>query len=171
MGIVNNGALRYNGTSMPARREREAPMERLFALWNQAMQKPWIAKCWQFIKFGIVGVSNTLISLAVYQLALNALGLHYLAANALGLVISVVNAYYWNNRCVFGGGQKRPFLKHVALYFKSLTAYGGTFVLDSLLLVFWVEAIGIPEALAPVLNLCITIPLNFFINKYWTFRR
>ena len=78
-------------------------MERLFALWNQAMQKPWIAKCWQFIKFGIVGVSNTLISLAVYQLALNALGLHYLAANALGLVISVVNAYYWNNRCVFGG--------------------------------------------------------------------
>ena len=57
-------------------------MERLFALWNQAMQKPWIAKCWQFIKFGIVGVSNTLISLAVYQLALNALGLHYLAANA-----------------------------------------------------------------------------------------
>ena len=101
-------------------------MERLFALWNQAMQKPWIAKCWQFIKFGIVGVSNTLISLAVYQLALNALGLHYLAANALGLVISVVNAYYWNNRCVFGGGQKRPFLKHVALYFKSLTAYGGT---------------------------------------------
>ena len=48
---------------------------------------------------------------------------------------------------------------------------GGTFVLDSLLLVFWVEAIGIPEALAPVLNLCITIPLNFFINKYWTFRR
>ena len=122
-------------------------MERLFALWNQAMQKPWIAKCWQFIKFGIVGVSNTLISLAVYQLALNALGLHYLAANALGLVISVVNAYYWNNRCVFGGGQKRSFSRHVALYFKSLTAYGGTFVLDSVLLVFWVEAVGVPEAL------------------------
>ena len=47
------------------------------------MQKPWIAKCWQFITFGIVGVSNTLISLAVYQIALNALGMHYLAANAL----------------------------------------------------------------------------------------
>ena len=59
----------------------------------------------------------------------------------------------------------------MALYFKSLTAYGGTFALDSLLLIFWVEAVGIPEALAPVLNLCITIPLNFFINKYWTFRR
>ena len=72
-------------------------MERFRALWNQAMQRPWIAKCWQFVKFGIVGVSNTLISLAVYQLALNALGMHYLAANLLGLVISVINAYYWNN--------------------------------------------------------------------------
>ena len=89
----------------------------------------------------------------------------------MGLVISVINAYYWNNRCVFGGGQKRSFSRHVALYFKSLTAYGGTFVLDSVLLVFWVEAVGIPEALAPVLNLCITIPLNFLVNKYWTFRR
>lgn len=146
-------------------------MERFRAFWNQAMQKQWIAKFWQFIKFGIVGVSNTLISLAVYQIALNALGMHYLAANLLGLVISVINAYYWNNRCVFGGGEKRPFSQHVSLYFKSLTAYGGTFVLDSLLLVFWVEAVGIPESLAPVLNLCITIPLNFFINKYWTFRR
>lgn len=146
-------------------------MERFRALWHHAMQRPWIAKYWQFVKFGIVGVSNTLISLAVYQLALNALGMHYLAANLLGLVISVINAYYWNNRCVFGGGQKRSFSRHVALYFKSLTAYGGTFVLDSVLLVFWVEAVGIPEALAPVLNLCITIPLNFLINKYWTFRR
>ena len=146
-------------------------MERFRAFCNQAMQKQWIAKFWQFIKFGIVGVSNTLISLAVYQIALNALGMHYLAANLLGLVISVINAYYWNNRCVFGGGEKRPFSQHLALYFKSLTAYGGTFVLDSLLLVFWVEAVGIPESLAPVLNLCITIPLNFFINKYWTFRR
>ena len=48
-------------------------MERFRALWRHAMQRPWIAKCWQFVKFGIVGVSNTLISLAVYQLALNAL--------------------------------------------------------------------------------------------------
>ena len=146
-------------------------MERLFALWNQAMQKPWIAKCWQFIKFGIVGVSNTLISLAVYQLALNALGLHYLAANALGLVISVVNAYYWNNRCVFGTGEKRTPWQHVGMYLRSLAAYGGTFALDSLLLVFWVEVVHTGETIAPVLNLLITIPLNFLVNKYWTFRK
>ncbi len=122
----------------------------------------------QFLKFGVVGVSNTLISLAVYEVCIH-LGLHYVAANGVGLVISVINAYYWNNRVVFGDGEKKPFAHHVKKYFQSLTAYGGTFVLDSLLLILWVEIIGLPETLAPILNLMITIPLNFLVNKYWTF--
>lgn len=135
---------------------------------KQLLEHPLIAKLWQFIKFGIVGLSNTLISLAVYEACLY-LGVHYLLADPIGLIISVVNAYYWNNRCVFGDGQKKPFAHHVRMYLKSLTAYGGTFVLNLLLLMLWVEAVGIPEWLAPFLNLVITIPLNFVVNKYWTF--
>lgn len=132
------------------------------------LARPRAARLWQFVKFGFVGASNTVISLAVYELCVR-LGLHYLAANAVGLVISVVNAYYWNNRCVFGDGAKKTFSQHARGYLKSLAAYGGTFLLDSALLAFWVEAARVPAALAPVLNLLITIPLNFFINKYWTF--
>lgn len=144
-------------------------LQRFKTLWRSLLQKPLFARLWQFVKFGIVGVSNTLISLAVYEVCVY-LGLHYLAANALGLVISVINAYYWNNRCVFGHGERKTFAQHLRTYFKSLAAYGGTFVLDSCLLLFWVEALGVAESLAPVLNLLITIPLNFFVNKYWTFR-
>ena len=134
------------------------------------LEKPLVAKLWQFVKFGIVGVSNTLISLAVYEVCIH-LGLYYLLSNAIGLVISVINAYYWNNRCVFGDGTPKTFAQHVRTYLKSLAAYGGAFVLDSVLLVLWVEVVGIPETLAPILNLCITIPLNFLVNKYWTFRK
>lgn len=146
-------------------------MRRFKALWQRLMERPFFAKCWQFFKFGVVGLSNTLISLGVYQLCVHALGMHYLAANALGLIISVVNAYYWNNRCVFGDGVKRSFSQHALLYLKSLTAYGGTFLLDSLLLMLWVEVVHTGETLAPFINLCITIPLNFLINKYWTFKK
>ena len=134
------------------------------------LRNPLIARLWQFVKFGIVGVSNTVISLGVYEVCVH-LGLHYLLANAVGLVISVINAYYWNNRCVFGDGTRKTMRQHVLTYFKSLTAYGGTFVLDSLLLMLWVEVLHVPETLAPVLNLCITIPVNFLVNKYWTFRK
>ena len=132
------------------------------------LERPWAARLWQFVKFGIVGVSNTVLSLCVYELCVH-LGLHYLAANALGLVISVINAYYWNNRCVFGDGQKKTPAQHLRAYAKSLTAYGGTFALDSALLALWVEGVGLNPALAPILNLVITIPLNFLVNKYWTF--
>lgn len=138
------------------------------SFFHKWLQNPTFAKLWQFAKFGIVGVSNTAISLLVYQVCIR-LGVHYLAANLIGLVVSVVNAYYWNNRCVFGDGTKKPFRTHIIMYLKSLTAYGGAFVLDSLLLMLWVEVLHVSEAIAPVLNLCITIPLNFFINKYWTF--
>ena len=137
---------------------------------KKLLEHPLFAKLWQFVKFGIVGVSNTVISLAVYEVCVH-LGLHYLLANAIGLVISVINAYYWNNRCVFGDGQKKTFARHVKTYLKSLTAYGGTFVLDSLLLTLWVEIVKIPAEFAPILNLLITIPLNFLVNKYWTFRK
>ena len=132
------------------------------------LEHPLMAKLWQFIKFGIVGLSNTIISLGVYEVCLY-LGMHYLPADALGLVISVINAYYWNNRVVFGDGQKKPFSHHVRMYFKSRAAYGGAFVLNQLLLVLWVEIVGIPEWLAPFINLAVTIPINFLVNKYWTF--
>lgn len=129
-----------------------------------------IQRIWQFVKFGIVGVSNTAISYAVYLLCVK-LGVHYVIADGLGLVISTINAYYWNNRCVFGDGTKKTFREHFVTWLKTLTAYGGTFVLNSLMLILWVEILHVPEVLAPLLNLLITIPVNFVINKYWTFRK
>ena len=137
---------------------------------RKLLEKPLFQKLWQFVKFGIVGLSNTIISLGVYEACIF-LGVHYLLADPIGLIISVVNAYYWNNRCVFGDGQKKPFSHHVRMYFKSLAAYGGAFALNLALLVLWVEIVKIPQWLAPFLNLAITIPLNFVVNKYWTFRK
>ncbi|MCI5957871.1 MAG: GtrA family protein, partial [Clostridiales bacterium] len=104
-------------------------MKDLKRRWARLMEKPLCARLWQFVKFGVVGVSNTLISLCVYEACVHLLGLHYLAANLIGLCISVINAYYWNNRCVFGTGEKRTPWQHVGMYLRSLAAYGGTFAL------------------------------------------
>ena len=49
---------------------------------KQLLEHPLFAKLWQFIKFGIVGLSNTIISLGVYEVCLY-LGMHYLPADAL----------------------------------------------------------------------------------------
>ena len=51
-------------------------------------------------------------------------------------------------------------------------AYAGTgLILNNILLIFWVDIMGIHEMLGPILNLFITIPLNFLLNKYWAFKK
>lgn len=123
----------------------------------------------QFIKFGIVGVSNTLISYIVYMVGIT-VGIHYLLANFIAFAVSVSNSFYWNNRYVFKqeDGEERSALK---AFVKTALSYAGTgLVLNSILLAVQVDILGIPEWLAPLINLVITVPLNFVLNKLWAFR-
>ncbi len=145
-------------------------MIKRFKAWLRALEEnPKYGSLVQFVKFGIVGVSNTLISLLVYQLCLHGLHLHYQLANVLAFVVSVTNAYYWNSRYVFKSQGALSFARHLAAYGKAFLSYGSTFLLGTALLTLWVEALGVSQSLAPVINLLITIPLNYVLNKFWAF--
>ena len=120
----------------------------------------------QFIKFGLVGVSNTLISLAVYYIFVWIDKSWYLAGNTAGFIVSVLNAYYWNSKYVFrksGKGNAKPLLK-------TYLSYGSTFILGTVLLYVMVRFLHISEMLAPMINLAVTVPINFLLNKFWTFK-
>lgn len=119
----------------------------------------------QFIMFGIVGVSNTLISLLTYY-ALIYIGINYIISNTVGFIISVLNAYYWNNRYVFKKGNK----SNIRAMAKTFVSYGITFVFSTVLLVVMIQYFKISKVIAPVLNLILTIPINFLLNKFWAFR-
>ena len=124
---------------------------------------------YQFIKFGIVGVSNTLIAYIAYSICVY-IGIHYLIANAIGFFISVLNAYYWSDRFVFkkGEGESRSAIWTLA---KTYIAYGSTgLLLASILLYLYVDKLHISEYIAQLLVLVVTIPLNFIINKFWSFK-
>ena len=60
----------------------------------------------QFIKFGIVGVSNTLVSYLLNLFCLFLLDKYdvaydYVIANTVAFVLSVLWSFYWNERFVF----------------------------------------------------------------------
>ena len=57
----------------------------------------------QFIKFGIVGISNTLLTFAVYTLLLKVFGVWYLAASAIGFGAGTVNSFLLNRRWTIRG--------------------------------------------------------------------
>lgn len=123
----------------------------------------------QFIKFGIVGVSNTLIHYFTYLICIF-VGCHYLIASVIGFMVSVINAFYWNNKYVFV--QKENTTRSLwQAFLKTFLSYAGTgLVLENVLLVIWVSFLHVPEAIAPLVTLLITIPINFILNKFWAFR-
>lgn len=151
------------------------------------------ASLWQFIKFAMVGVSNTLVSELVYAV-LVFFRVHYLPASFAGFVLSVLNAYYWSNKYVFRAenGEERVWWR---VLLRTYAAYLWGYLVSAALLIFWIDVIGLPAYLEPVaewcaargwerfdaqflgnilaagLNLLLTVPMNFVINKYWAYRK
>lgn len=126
------------------------------------------AAFFQIIRFGIVGVSNTLISYITF-VVLVLLSVHYLWANVVSFVVGVLNAFYWSNRYVFimKENEYRPMIPTLV---KTFLSYGFTgILLASLLLFFLVEHAGASAIIAQLIVLSLTVPLNFLLNKYWTF--
>jgi len=119
----------------------------------------------QFIKFGIVGVSNTLLSFAIYTVLLKVFGVWYLAASAIGFIIGAVNGFLLNRRWTFAG--------HVG---DALTpvrwgvVQGCGLALNLGLLYLFVDGAGVEKLLGQALATAIVTVVTFLVNRAWTFR-
>ena len=122
----------------------------------------------QFVKFGIVGVSNTAISLIVFYIIYWINPEWYMIGNVAGWVISVANAFFWNNKYVFKSQSEgvKQLLKRIG---KTYLSYGATFVMSTVFLYVEVDILHWSAVICPIINLVLTIPLNFLLNKFWTF--
>ena len=123
----------------------------------------------QFLKFSIVGLSNTIVSYLVYA-ALLFIGVNYIVANIVSYFSGVINSFYWNNKYVFDN--ERSDLSSLISSFSKLlasSAFTGL-IINNILLYFWVSVLGISSILGPLLNLFVTYPLNYILSKYWAFK-
>jgi putative flippase GtrA len=119
----------------------------------------------QFVKFGIVGVSNTLLAFAIYTVLLKVFGVWYLGASAIGFVVGAVNGFLLNRRWTFAG--------HVG---DSLTpvrwgvVQGCGLALNEGLLYLFVDGADIEKLLGQALATIVVTVITFFVNRAWTFR-
>ncbi|MCL2281938.1 MAG: GtrA family protein [Fibromonadales bacterium] len=122
----------------------------------------------KFLKFGIVGVANTLIYYFTYA-ALTYAGLYYLLSSIIAFAVSMTNAFYWNNKHVFY--ENRESRSAVGSAFRMVVSYAFSgLVIGTALLYALVDVFGISEYAAPFFGLCVTVPLNFMLNRFWVFR-
>lgn len=119
----------------------------------------------QFVKFGIVGVSNTLLTLVVYTVLLKVFGVPYLVASAIGFVVGAVNGFLLNRRWTFR--------EHVGDAFTPVRwgiVQCGGLALDEVLLYVIVHDAHLDKLVAQVAATAVVTVTTFFVNRSWTFR-
>jgi putative flippase GtrA len=119
----------------------------------------------QFVKFGIVGVSNTLIAFAVYTLLLKVFGVWYVAASGIGFAVGAVNGFLWNRAWTFRGhvGDALTPVRWFVVQTCGL-------LLDLALVYLFVDGVGLDELLGQAVTTVIVTLITFFVNRAWTFR-
>ena len=148
----------------------------LFKIIRKDMSDEDFDKIMQFVKFGLVGVTNTIVNYVIYVLSLllfrafHAFGDYDIyAAQTVAFILSVLWSYIWNNKFVFKEGEQKRNVFLVLL--KTYASYSITGIfLNMLLLYLFVDVMGISEFVAPILNLLITVPVNFILNKFWAYK-
>ncbi len=126
------------------------------------MRMPLVA---QFVKFGIVGVSNTLLTFAIYTVLLKVFGVWYIAASAIGFAVGAVNGFLLNRAWTFRGhrGDSLTPLRWCVVQGCGLLANLG-------LVYVFVSDAGLDKLLAQAFATSVVVVLTFFANRAWTFK-
>lgn len=130
----------------------------------------------QFIKFSLIGISNSIIYYTVeilsYYILLksnillsNNHQLKVLVVTIIAFIISVINSYFLNSRYVF---HKK---KNSLVFLRMIICYALTGLLLSPFIKILLSMINIPYWIISLFTLILMLPLNFFINKFWAFNK
>jgi putative flippase GtrA len=121
----------------------------------------------QFIKFGVVGASGAVVSYVIFQLLLQ-VRMDLTLAFSIGFIAGGVNNYFWNRHWTFRS--KGHIGKELAQF---LAVSGIALVLGTIITKLLDHGLPAFHLRNSLIWLCGTVGgmgVNFFVNKYWTFR-
>lgn len=135
----------------------------------------------QLLKYGVIGVLNTLITFVVFYLLNTKMGLSYGISNVVGYIFGVINSFLWNRNWVFN--TKNDFKRELVLF-----VIGFLICLALQLCVSWIllEGLGwkdLPDNIIPFFpmqkagqNIVMFVAMvaytlaNYTYNRFVTFR-
>jgi putative flippase GtrA len=135
----------------------------------------------QFVKFAVVGVSNTAVDWIVYYLLVNFVFLEVSQkpiAKLVSFIVAVINSFVWNtiwtfkeeyNKTISGktGGVKKRGIVFIRFVVVSLIGWGVNYIAFRLTL----AKIPTPDIIALIIASGAAIIWNFFANKFWTYKK
>lgn len=120
----------------------------------------------QLIKFAMVGVLNTTLSLAVIYTLMTFFHIDVYTANIWGYIVGIINSFIWNKVWVFKKNSGMVFKE--IFYFLLIFAlcYGTQFISLRLM----IESLSLNSYIAQLLAMAVYTVMNFILNKCVTFR-
>ena len=123
----------------------------------------------QAVRFGLVGVLNTLIDYAVYSLLLFIpfIREHYVIAQVLGYSAGLANSLYCNKRWTFAQKERMSRAQLIAFLAVNLAALG----VSTAVLVAAQEWIGLGPYIGKIVATVFSMAVNFLGNKIIVFKK
>ncbi len=132
--------------------------------------KELLVKYKSFIRFAIVGVINTLVTIVVNTICYNVFKLDLQVSWVIGVAAGITNSYIMNTLWTFeskGGSKQKNTTQMIKFVVVSLVSLGAT----TLALTYMVEKKGINEFVAQFPTIVISQLVNYSGYKFWVYKK
>lgn len=120
----------------------------------------------QAIKYGVVGVINTLITAVVIWIMMKLLGCSDVVSNVVGYIAGVLNSFIWNKKWTFKSTEK-----WMGSAIRFGVVFGICYLLQLGLLVFVLNPyLAIDPYYNQLIAMAFYTAINFVMNKFYTFK-
>lgn len=120
----------------------------------------------RFVKFGMVGVLNTLVNWSIFFI-LETYGVYYILANIIAYSLSTIHSYLWNTLWVFK--YKDKVSTDTTFKFILLNIIG--LCLNTAILYILVDLCNLNKFIGLVITTAIVMIINYVVNKLWVFSK
>jgi putative flippase GtrA len=118
----------------------------------------------KLLKFGFIGIINTVITIVSYGFMVYILKMNFILANIVAYVLGMINSYIWNKNWVFQVKDSN-FLIYVKFLVVNLSMLG----FNTLGLFILVNTFNLNKLISQILMVGIVMIINFLLSKTWTF--
>lgn len=119
----------------------------------------------QLLRFCVVGASGYVVNLAVFAALVHGAGAHHLTAAIGAFLVAWTNNFILNKYWTFQRHSLTATQQGIRYMAVSLVALGFNLVLLEALI-----RAGVPELPAQALAIALVMPVNFLLNRRWSFR-
>lgn len=126
----------------------------------------------EVVHFGIVGVGNTLLGLAIMEVLYNLVHLNYWLSSGISYFLGSVFSYYMNGRVTFKVENKDKWLLW-RFVINIVVCYGAAYGIARPAVRYFLSAYSasVVDNVAILVGMCLFIVMNFFGQKFFVFRK